>query len=143
MTTDDSTDLLTYVHPADGSVVPDEITHDALRAAVSVFMSRQISPAAAVSSWHARDHFTQAWVASAATRQKPVRFDEWLATMQTPANSKRMEAAAKVWDDAQAAAAKVVMDRIPGMQIDTWVFERVPSPEKRQNAAVRRREQRF
>jgi hypothetical protein len=68
MTTDDGADLLTYVHPADGSVVPDEITHAALQAAVNVFTSRQIAPAAAVSSWHARDHFTQAWVTSASTR---------------------------------------------------------------------------
>ena len=143
MTTDDSTDLLTYVHPADGSVVPDEITHAALQAAVNVFTSRQIAPAAAVSSWHARDHFTQAWIASASTRQKPLRFDEWLSTIQTPANSQRMEAAAKVWDDAQAAAAKVVLERMPGMQIDAWVFERVPSSEKRRTAAARRREQRL
>lgn len=143
MTTDDTVDLLTYVHPADGSVIPDDITAAALQAAIEVFQRRQTPPSAAVSSWHARDHFTQVWVVSAASRQKPLKFDEWLATIQTPANRQRLEATANVWDEAQAAAAKVVMERMPGLKVETWVFERVPTLEKRRISADRRKEQRF
>ncbi len=143
MTTDDSVDLITFVHPADGSVVPHEITEEALKAAVAVFMGRNIGPAAAASAWHTRDHFTQLWVATAPQRQKPMKYSEFLATFQPPAASQRMDAAAQAWDDAQAAAAKAVADRMPGAATDAWVFERVPTPEKRKVAAARRRAERF
>lgn len=143
MTTDDSVDLITFVHPADGSVVPFEITEEALKAAVAVFMGRNIGPAVAASAWHTRDHFTQLWVATAPSRQKPLGFGEWLATFQPPAASQRMDAAAQAWDDAQAAAAKAVKDRMPDAATDAWVFERVPTAEKRQTAAERRRGERF
>jgi len=143
MTTGDDIDLLSFVHPPDGSVIADELVEAALKAAVAVFVTRQIEPAAAISAWHARDHFTRMWIASSTARKKPLTYTEWLATIQPPAASQRMEATANAWDEAQAAAAKIVQSALPDKPLDHWMIERVPSLERRHAAATRRLVERF
>jgi len=143
MTTDDNADLLTFIHPANGPDIPHEVTQEALRAAYDVFFRRQIMPAAAISAWHARDQYTQTWVLSAPIRPAPLSFDEYLATIQPPNVSQGMKAAAQIWDDAQEAATKAVLKRVPTARFVDWLFERVPSPDQRRRADVRRRSERF
>jgi len=143
MTTDDNSDLLTFVHPVSGPEIPYEVTQEALRAAIDVFVTRNIMSAAAISAWHARDLHTQLWLMSASTRPSPISFDDYLAKIQPPNASQGMKAAAQIWDDAQAAATKAVLKRVPNAQSGDWYFERVPSPEQRRRADARRRSERI
>jgi len=142
MTTDDNSDLLTFIHPSSGPDIPHAVTQEALRAAIDVFQTRNIMSAAAISAWHARDQHTQVWVMSASTRPSPLSFDDYQATIQSPSASQLMMAAAQAWDDAQEAATKAVLKRVPNARSVDWYFERVPSPEQRRRADARRRSER-
>ena len=50
---------------------------------------------------------------SASTRSSPLSFDDYLATIQPANASKGMKLVAQAWDEAQAAATKAVLKRVP------------------------------